>query len=152
MDFGFIIHIIVKNSKTIFRVISRLHKSKLQISVEILCCLSSKGSLKLKQISNKIELNKSILIEHLGFLYERGLIGENLGEEKTYFITERGLSLINVMGPMVREAQRLEIRNLERISSAIAGTKFKVKKVEEKKPRWKRLQKFIKIDLTKSDE
>ncbi|MEJ2242095.1 MAG: hypothetical protein P8Y18_08135 [Candidatus Bathyarchaeota archaeon] len=62
------------------------------------------------------------------------------------------MSLIKVMGPMVREAQRLEIQNLERISSAIAGTKFKVKKVEEKKPRWKRLQDFIKIDLIKSDE
>ena len=91
-------------------------------------------------------------MEHLNFLYERGLVGEKLDEEKAYFVTERGLSLIKVMGPMVREAQRLEIRNLERISSAIAGTKFKVKKVEEKKPRWKRLQDFIKIDIIKSDE
>lgn len=129
-----------------------MHKSKLQISIEILCCLSSKGPLKWKQISEEIELSKSILMEHLGFLYERGLIGENLGEEKAYFVTNRGLSLIKVMGPMVREAQRLEIQNLERISSVIAGTKFKVKKVEEKKARWKRLQNFIKIDLTKSDE
>lgn len=129
-----------------------MQKSKLQISIEILCCLSSKGPLKWKQISDEIELSKSILMEHLSFLYERGLVGEKLGEEKDYFVTERGLSLIKVMGPMVREAQRLEIRNLERISSAIAGTKFKVKKVEEKKPRWKRLQDFIKIDIIKSDE
>jgi len=132
-------------------VIGRL-KSKLQISIEILCCLSAKGPLKWKQISDEIELSKSILMEHLGFLYERGLIGENLGEEKAYYITERGLKLIKVMGPMVREAQRLEIRNLERISSAIAGTKFNVKNVEEKKPGWKRLQNFVKIDVVKSDE
>lgn len=133
-------------------MIGRLHKSKLQISIEILCCLSSKGPLKCKQISDELELSKSILMEHLSFLYERGLIGENLSEEKTYYVTDRGLNLIKVMGPMVREAQKLEIQNLERISSAIAGTKFKVKKVEEKKPRWKRLQDFIKIDLIKSDK
>lgn len=129
-----------------------MQKSKLQISIEILCCLSSNGPLKLKKISDIIELNKLILMEQLSFLYERGLIGEKLGEEKAYYVTERGLSLIKVMGPMVREAQRLEIQNLERISSAIAGIKFKVKKVEEKKPRWKRLQKFIKNDIIKSDE
>lgn len=133
-------------------MVDRLQKSKLQISIEILCCLSSKGPLRWKQISDEIELSKSILMEHLNFLYERGLVGEKLDEEKAYFVTERGLSLIKVMGPMVREAQKLEIRNLERISSAIAGTKFKVKKVEEKKPRWKRLQDFIKIDIIKSDE
>ena len=131
-----------------------MHKSKLQVNVEILCSLSSKGPLIMTQISDEIGLSKSILMEHLEFLYDRGLIGEqNLDdEEKAYFITDRGLNMIKVMGPMVREAQRLEVHNLERISRALAGTKFKVKQIEEKKPRWKRIQKFIKDEILSTEE
>lgn len=135
-------------------MVDKLHKSKLQINVEILCSLSSKGPLKWKQISNEVDLSKSFLIEHLDFLYDRGLIGEqNLDDkEKAYFITDRGLNMIKVMGPMVREAQRLEVHNLERISRALAGTKFKVKQTEEKKPRWKRIQEFIKEEILSTEE
>ena len=131
-----------------------LHKSKLQVNVEILCSLSSKGPLKAEQLFDEVDLGKSILIEHLDFLYDRGLIGEqNLDdEEKGYFITDRGLNMIKVMGPMVREAQRLEVYNLERISRALAGTKFKVKQIEEKKPRWKRIQEFIKDEILSTEE
>jgi len=135
-------------------VVDRLHKSKLQVSVEILCSLSSKGPLKWTQISDEVDLSKSFLMEYLGFLCDRGLVGEqSLGdEEKVYFVTDKGLSVIKVMGPMVREAQRLEVRNLERISSALAATKFKVRKIEEKKPRWKRLQDFIKNEIIQTEE
>jgi len=93
-------------------------------------------------------------MEYLGFLCDRGLVGEqSLGdEERVYFVTDKGLSVIKVMGPMVREAQRLEVRNLERISSALATTKFKVRKIEEKKPRWKRLQDFIKNEIIQTEE
>lgn len=131
-----------------------MHKSKLQVNVEILCSLSSKGPLKSEQLIDVVDLSKSILIEHLDFLYDRGLIGEqNLDdEEKAYFITDRGLNMIKVMGPMVREAQRLEVYNLERISRALAGTKFKVKQIEEKKPRWKRIQEFIKDEILSTEE
>ena len=131
-----------------------MHKSKLQISVEILCSLSSEGPMKCAQISDEVELSKSMLMEYLDFLYERGLIGENnLGDkEKTYFITDRGLSLIKVMVPIVREAQKIEANNLERISTALSGTKFKLGKTEEKKPRWKRIQDFIKIELLQTEE
>jgi predicted ArsR family transcriptional regulator len=135
-------------------VVGSLHKSKLQVNVEILCSLSSKGPLKTEQISDEVDLSKHILKEHLEFLYDRGLIGEqNLDhDEKAYFITDRGLNMIKVMGPMVREAQRLEVHNLERISRALAGTKFKVKQIEEKKPRWKRIQEFIKDEILSTEE
>jgi len=135
-------------------VVGILHKSKLQVNVEVLCSLSSKGPLKAEQLIDEVDLSKSILIEHLDFLYDRGLIGEqNLDDnEKAYFITERGLKMIKVIGPMVREAQRLEVYNLERISRALAGTKFKVKQIEEKKPRWKRIQEFIKDEILSTEE
>ena len=114
----------------------------------------SKGPLKWRQISNDVELSKPNLIEQLDYLYERGLVGvSNLDDtEKSYFVTERGLSVIKVIGPMVREAQRLEVQNLERISRALSSTKFKVRKVEEKKPVWKRLQDIIKIDVLQTEE
>ena len=131
-----------------------MDKSKLQLSIEILCALMSKGPLKWRQISNDVELSKPNLIEQLDYLYERGLVGvSNLDDtEKSYFVTERGLSVIKVIGPMVREAQRLEVQNLERISRALSSTKFKVRKAEEKKPVWKRLQDIIKIDVLQTEE
>ena len=144
----------------------RLNKSKLQIFVEILCSLSSNGPMKLTQIGHEVELDNSFLVGHLGFLYDRGLVGEqNLGEdEKDYFVTERGLSVLKVMGPLVREAQRIEVHNLERISSALSGIAFNSGEVEEKKPRWKlsnfikykrpkwNLSDFIKIQIEKTEE
>lgn len=131
-----------------------MHKSKLQISVEILCSLSSKGPMKLAQISDEVELSKSMLMEYLEFLYERGLVGENNpgDEEKTYFVTDKGLSVIKVMVPIIKAAQRIEIHNLKRISNALSGTKFKPRKTEEKKPIRKRLQDFIKIELLQTEE
>ena len=47
--------------------------------------------MKLTQIGHEVELDNSFLVEHLGFLYDRGLVGEqNLGEdEKDYFVTNR---------------------------------------------------------------
>ena len=122
-----------------------MHKSKLQICVEILCSLSSNGPMKLTAIGHEIELDNSLLVGHLKFLYDRCLVGEqNRGEdEKTYFVTERGLSVLKVMGPLVKEARRIQVRNFEAISSVLSGVTFNSGKVEEKKPRWK-LSDFIK--------
>ena len=131
-----------------------LHKSKLQVCVEILCCLSSNASLKLSQISHEVELDKPRLIPYLGFLYDRGLVGEqNLDEdEKAYFVTERGVSVLKVVGPLIREAQRIEVRNFEAISSALSGAKFTsgIKKEKRPKRKWK-LSDFIKIEIVKEE-
>ena len=90
-----------------------MYKSKLQMCIEILCTLASSGSLKLTQLTHKVKLEKISLAAHLGFLYDRGLVGEgNLDEdERSYFVTERGLSVLKVVGPLIREAQRIEILN-----------------------------------------
>ena len=103
-----------------------MHKSKLQICVEILCSLVSNGPMKLTQISHEVELSKSFLMARLSMLNDRGLVEtQNLGEDKkVYVVTERGLSVLKVIGPMVREAQRIQVRNFEAISNAISGAKF----------------------------
>ncbi|MBT8172051.1 MarR family transcriptional regulator, partial [Candidatus Bathyarchaeota archaeon] len=73
-----------------------MSKSKLQISIQILCSLSSNGSMKLEEIADIVELNKIHLMERLGLLYESGLVGENYLAEnkKAYFVTERGLTVL----------------------------------------------------------
>ncbi len=143
-----------------------LHKSKLQISVEILCYLSSNGPMKLMQISHEIELDNSLLVGHLRFLYDRGLVGEqNLGEdEKAYFVTERGLSVLKVMGPLVREAHRIQVLNFEAISSVISGATLSSERIKEekpkrkisdvareKRPKWK-LSDLIKIEVVEAED
>ena len=111
-----------------------MHKSKLQICVEILCSLSSNGPMKLTAIGHEIELDNSLLVGHLRFLYDRCLVGEqNLGEdEKAYFVTERGLSVLKVMGPLVREAHRIHVLNFEAISSVVSGAIITPRVIKEK--------------------
>ena len=120
-------------------VVIRLHKSKLQISVDILCSLSSNGPMNVTQIGHKVELDNFCLEGHLRFLYDRGLVGEqNLGEdEKGYFVTERGLSMLKVMGPLVNEAQRIQVRNFEVISSVLSEAEITPEEVIEKKSKRK---------------
>lgn len=143
-----------------------LHKSKLQISVEILCSLSSNGPMQLTAIGHEIELDNSLLVGHLRFLYDHGLVGEqNLGEgEKAYFVTERGLSVLKVMGPLVREAKRIDVRNFEAISSALSGATLTSEGTKEekpkrkiydfarkKRPKWK-LSDLIKIEVVEAED
>jgi predicted transcriptional regulator len=136
-------------------VVCGLHKSKLQVCVKILCSLSSNASLKLSQISHEVELDKPRLIPYLSFLYDRGLVGEqNLDEdEKAYFVTERGVSVLKVVSPLIREAQRIEVHNFEAISSALSGAKVTSGVEKEKRPKrkWK-LSDFIKIEIVEKED
>ena len=116
-----------------------MYRSKLEICIGILCTLASNGPMKLTQITQYVELDKTRLIPHLSFLYDRGLVGEqNLDEdEKAYFVTETGVSVLKVVGPLIREAQRIEVRNFEAISSALSGAKFTSGIKKEKRPKRK---------------
>jgi predicted transcriptional regulator len=110
--------------------------------------------MKLTQINHEVELDKTRLISYLSFLYDRGLVGEqNLDEdEKAYFVTERGVSVLKVVSPLIREAQRIEVRNFEAISSALSGAKITSRQIKEKSPKrkWK-LSDFIKIEIVKEE-
>ena len=132
-----------------------MYRSKLQTCVEILCALASIGPMKLTQLMHKVEVDKPRLISHLSFLYDRGLVGEqNLDEdEKAYFVTERGVSVLKVVSPLIREAQRIEVRNFEAISNALSRAKFTsgIKKEKKPKRKWK-LSDFIKIEIVKEED
>jgi DNA-binding transcriptional regulator GbsR (MarR family) len=109
-----------------------LVKSKLQTYIGILCALVSGGPLKLNQLTDKVELDKTNLGSIMGFLYDHCLVGiENLdGGEKAYFVTERGVSVLKVVAPLVREAQRIQMRNFEAISTALSAINSDVIKKE----------------------
>lgn len=97
--------------------------------IEILCALVSHGPLKLAQLKDKVELDKPALVDVLNFLYEHCLVGEkNLdGAQKGYFVTERGMSVLKVVAPLIREAQKIQMQSFEITSNALStinsGTK-----------------------------
>lgn len=106
--------------------IEKPYRSKLILCIEILCTLASKGPLNLTQLTHKVEVDKSRLILHLKLLYNRGLVEkQNQGEQTIYYlITERGLKVLKVINPLVREAHKVQLRNLEVISSTLSEARF----------------------------
>lgn len=111
--------------------------------------------MKLTQMTKYVELDKARLIQHLRLLKNRRLIGkEDLGENNSvYVVTERGLTVLKVINPIIREAQRIQMRNFEAISSALSGATFTPVVIKEKRPKrkWK-LSDFIKIEIVKTEE
>jgi len=88
----------------------RMQKSKLKICIEILCILASNGPMKLSQLTTKVELNETRLEQHLKLLQKRDLVErQNLGKNQIFYVlTERGLKVLKVIGPMIKEARKIQ--------------------------------------------
>jgi predicted transcriptional regulator len=101
-------------------------RSKLMLCLEILCTLASKGSMNLTQLTHNVQMDKTRLIPHLRLLHNRGLVKkQNCGENKIFYVvTERGLKVLKVVNPIIREAHKIEIRNLEVISNTLSGAGY----------------------------
>ena len=102
------------------------YRSKLVLCIEILCVLVSKGSMNLTQLTHKVQMDKARLIPHLRLLHNRGLVEkQHLGEHKIlYVVTDRGLKVLKVVSPIIREAHKIQLRNLEVISSTLSGAGY----------------------------
>jgi predicted transcriptional regulator len=102
------------------------YKSKLMICVEVLCTLVSNGPMMLTQLKDKFEMDEARLQPHLRLLWNRGLVEEEkFGDEEPYYVvTERGLKVLKVVSPLIREAHKLEIRNFEAISNVLSGAGY----------------------------
>ena len=87
-----------------------MYRSKLKICIEILSILASRGPMKLTQLTTKVELNKTHLRQHLRLLKKRNLVEkQNLGENKLFYVvTERGLQVLKIIGPMIKEARKMQ--------------------------------------------
>ena len=103
-----------------------LYKSKLQICIEILCNLASNGPMNLAQLNPKVQLDITRLMPHLKLLKNRGLIDkQNLGEDNIiYVVTERGLRILKVIGPMIKEAHKIQVRNFATIAGSLSGAGY----------------------------
>jgi predicted transcriptional regulator len=88
----------------------RMHRSKLKICMEILYILASNGPMKLTQLTTKVELNKTRLRQHLRLLKNRNFIErQNLGKNEIFYVaTERGLKVLKVIDPIIKEAHRIQ--------------------------------------------
>jgi predicted transcriptional regulator len=102
------------------------YKSKLAICIEILCTLVPNGPMKLTQLRDKFEMDEARLQPHLRLLWNRGLIEEeDFGDEEPYYVvTERGLKVLKVVSPLIKEAHKLEMRNFEAISNVLSGAGY----------------------------
>ncbi|MHC3129047.1 MAG: winged helix-turn-helix transcriptional regulator [Candidatus Bathyarchaeota archaeon] len=98
------------------------YKSKLMICIEVLCTLVSNGPMKLTQLREKFEMDESRLKPHLRLLWNRGLVEEeNFGDNTIYYVvTERGLKVLKVVSPLIREAQKIQMRDFEIISNTLS--------------------------------
>lgn len=98
------------------------YRSKLMIGIDILCTLVSNGPMKFTKLSHKVELDIIRLVPHLKLLIDRGLVEQqNLGENEVFYIvTGKGIKVLKVVGPMIREAQKIQMRNFETITSTLS--------------------------------
>jgi predicted transcriptional regulator len=98
------------------------YRSKLMICIDILCTLVSNGPMKFTQLSHKVELDTIHLIPHLRLLIDRGLVEQqNWGENEIfYLVTDRGLKVLKVVNPLVKEAHKLQMRDFETISNTLS--------------------------------
>jgi len=117
-------HAIRKAKSRVIRTESdeNLVRSKLMICIDILCSLVSKGPMKFIQLSHTVELDTIRLIPHLKLLIDRGLLEQqNCGKsEIVYLITEKGLKVLKVVSPIIREAHKIQMRDFEIISNTLS--------------------------------
>ncbi len=102
-------------------------KSKLMMCIEVLCTLVSNGCpMTLTQLLDKFEMDECRLKPYLRLLWNRGLVGEeSFGDNTThYVVTERGLKVLNVISPIIREAHKIQMREFELISNTLSGAGY----------------------------
>lgn len=107
--------------------VERSDKSKLMICIEVLCILVSNGRpMTLTQLLDKFEMDECRLKPHLRLLWNRGLVEEeNFGDNKIYYVvTERGLKVLNVISPIIREAHKIQMHEFELISNTLSGAGY----------------------------
>ena len=82
--------------------------------------------MKFKQLSQKTEINTMCLIPHLRFLINRGLLKQQIIEENetVYVVTERGLKILRVINPLVKEAHKFQLRNFKIISNTLSDAGY----------------------------
>lgn len=102
------------------------YRSKLIVCIDILCALVSNGPMRFTKLSHKVELDTIRLVPHLKLLIDRELVEQqNLGENEIFYsVTGKGLKVLKVVGPMIREAHKLQMRDLETITHTLSAAGY----------------------------
>ncbi len=102
-------------------------KSKLVMCIEILCTLVTRGPMKLPQLLEEFEIDKVRLTAHLRLLWDRGLIEEEKFEDNQtyYLVTPRGKTVLKVVGPIIKEAHKIQMREYDYLSNTLEGAGYK---------------------------
>ena len=97
------------------------YRSKLVICIDILCNLVYNGPMTMVQLLHRVELDTIRFTPHLRLLIDRGLIEQNVSKnEKLYAVTERGIKVLKVISPILKEAYKIHVRDFEAISSVLS--------------------------------
>jgi hypothetical protein len=72
-------------------------------------------------IKTKVQLDEDNLKQHLRLLWNRGLIEEqNFIDNQTYYvISERGLKVLKIINPIIKQAHKIRIHEFKTISSLL---------------------------------
>jgi DNA-binding HxlR family transcriptional regulator len=102
-------------------------KSKLVMCIEILCTLVSRGPMKLTQLLDHFTIDQTRLTAHLRLLWDRGLIEEEtFDDNQTYYlVTPRGKTVLKVVGPILKEAHKIQMREFDYLSNTLEGAGYK---------------------------
>ena len=76
----------------------------------------------LKKLSDRVEIDNNRLIPHLKLLMDHDLIEKKpwSNNEIVYSITDRGLKVLSVISPIIKEAHKISIRNFKIISNTLS--------------------------------
>lgn len=86
-----------------------LRRSKLEVNLDIMKILASRGPMEPAQLIDKTNLSQDILKQHLDFLTQQNLVEEqNLGKHETFYVvTERGLKVLKIVIPIISEVCKI---------------------------------------------
>jgi predicted transcriptional regulator len=106
--------------------VEKPYESKLMICIEVLCALVSHGPMNLTRLCGRIGRGKSLLEPHLRLLWDRGLVEEENfgGNEAHYVVTEKGLKVLKVIAPLLKEAHKIHMHDFEAVSTALSGAGY----------------------------
>jgi DNA-binding HxlR family transcriptional regulator len=102
-------------------IVEQPRESKLIVCLNILCTLVSTGPLTISQLKISLKLDEARLSPLLKLLWNRGFVEEEplTPTESRYRVTERGTKMLKVVSPIIREAQKMRIRDLEAVTNAL---------------------------------
>jgi predicted transcriptional regulator len=101
------------------------HESKLMVCLKVLCTLVSCGPMSAKQLRIVFVMDEARLKPLLTLLWNRGHIEEEkIGNESRYVVTERGLKILQVISPIIKEAHKIRMQNYEDLSIALSGAGY----------------------------